>query len=104
MESCPCWIRVSIHGSGAFNSLYCTYHLSPYVVIVCTSCSNSKPEGSFSFQQLNENYYPGDVRFDPLGLKPSDPEEFALIQTKELQNGRLAMIGAMGMIVQELVE
>ena len=79
-------------------------HLSPNVVIVCTSCSISKPEGSFAFQQLNENYYPGDVRFDPLGLKPSDPEEFALIQTKELQNGRLAMIGAMGMIVQELVE
>jgi hypothetical protein len=37
-------------------------------------------------------------------LKPSDPEEFATMQTKELQNGRLAMLGAMGMIAQELVE
>jgi len=26
------------------------------------------------------------------------------MQTKELQNGRLAMLGAMGMIAQELVE
>jgi hypothetical protein len=62
----------------------------------------SKPEGEFSFQQLNDEYYPGDVGFDPLGLKPSDPEEFALIQTKELQNGRLAMLGAAGIIAQEL--
>jgi hypothetical protein len=69
-----------------------------------SSSSISKPEGSFGFQELNENYYPGDVRFDPLGLKPSDPEEFATMQTKELQNGRLAMLGAMGMIAQELVE
>lgn len=55
------------------------------------------------FQDLNENYYPGDIGFDPLGLKPEDPAEFAEIQTKELQNGRLAMLGAAGMILQELV-
>ncbi|GKY93191.1 hypothetical protein MPSEU_000286900 [Mayamaea pseudoterrestris] len=52
---------------------------------------------------LKEEYYPGDIGFDPLGLKPSDPAEFAEIQTKELQNGRLAMLGAMGIIAQELV-
>jgi hypothetical protein len=53
--------------------------------------------------QLRENYYPGDLGFDPLGLKPSDPVEFANIQTKELQNGRLAMLGVAGMCAQELV-
>merc|ERR1712216_970932 len=37
----------------------------------------------------------GDLGFDPLGLKPTDP--------KELNNGRLAMIATAGMIVQELV-
>lgn len=36
---------------------------------------------------LKEDYYPGDVGFDPLGLKPSDPQEFATMATKELQNG-----------------
>jgi len=56
-----------------------------------------------SFQDLNDDYFPGDVGFDPLGLKPSDPEEFAALSTKELQNGRLAMLGAAGMIAQELV-
>lgn len=64
----------------------------------------SKPEGEFSFQQLKEDYYPGDVGFDPLGLKPEDPAAYAEMQTKELQNGRLAMLGAAGMIAQELVK
>ena len=41
--------------------------------------------------------------FDPLGLKPDDPEEFVNKQNKELNNGRLAMIGISGMIAQELV-
>lgn len=53
--------------------------------------------------KLNDGYYPGDIGFDPLGLKPSDAAEFATMQTKELQNGRLAMIAAMGMIVQEQI-
>ena len=52
---------------------------------------------------LRANYYPGDIGFDPLGLKPSDPKEFAEMQTKELNNGRLAMLAAIGMIVQEQV-
>lgn len=52
---------------------------------------------------LRENYYPGDLGFDPLGLKPSDPVAFANMQTKELNNGRLAMIAAAGMCVQEQV-
>ena len=56
-----------------------------------------------SLWALRENYYPGDLGFDPLGLKPEDPEKFENMQTKELQNGRLAMIGVAGMISQELV-
>jgi len=38
-----------------------------------------------------------------LGLAPSDPAEFAEMQTKELQNGRLAMIAAAGFLAQEAV-
>lgn len=52
---------------------------------------------------LRENYYPGDLGFDPLGLKPADAEGFANMQAKELSNGRLAMLAAIGMMVQELV-
>lgn len=52
---------------------------------------------------FNEDYFPGDVGFDPLGLAPEDPEEFYALHTKELQNGRLAMLGWAGMVAQELV-
>ncbi len=52
---------------------------------------------------LRANYYPGDIGFDPLGLKPTDPAEFAEMQTKELNNGRLAMLAAIGMMTQEQV-
>lgn len=53
---------------------------------------------------LRDSYVPGDLGFDPLGLKPSDPEEFFALQTKELQNGRLAMLAAAGFLAQELVD
>jgi len=53
---------------------------------------------------LREGYYPGDVGFDPLGLKPKTDEEWTAIATKEIQNGRLAMLGVAGMVAQELVD
>merc|ERR1712087_23837 len=53
---------------------------------------------------LRAEYYPGDIGFDPLGLKPEDAEELKTLQTKELQNGRLAMLAAAGFIAQELVD
>ena len=52
---------------------------------------------------LRNDYYPGDIGFDPLGLKPNNAKEFAEMQTKELQNGRLAMLAAAGMCVQEQI-
>jgi len=44
-----------------------------------------------------------DYGYDPLNLKPEDPEELIVLQNKELNNGRLAMVSAAGMIAQELV-
>lgn len=52
---------------------------------------------------LRETYYPGDIRFDPMNLKPKDAKEYANMQTKELSNGRLAMLAAAGMCVQEQI-
>merc|ERR1711865_431318 len=52
---------------------------------------------------LRETYYPGDINFDPLGLKPAKAEDFANMQAKELSNGRLAMLAVAGMCVQELI-
>ncbi|CAB9517076.1 chloroplastic [Seminavis robusta] len=53
---------------------------------------------------LRADYTPGDIGFDPLGLKPEDPEELLVLQNKELQNGRLAMLAAAGFMAQELVD
>merc|ERR1712025_92333 len=53
--------------------------------------------------KLNEDYFPGDIGFDPLGLKPDTLDEFMEMSTKELQHGRVAMLAAAGFIAQELV-
>jgi hypothetical protein len=53
---------------------------------------------------LRDSYTPGDIGFDPLGLKPTDREELKSMQTKELQNGRLAMLAVAGFVAQELVD
>ena len=53
---------------------------------------------------LRADYIPGDLGFDPLGFKPSDPNEFDIMETKELQNGRLAMLAAAGFLAQEAID
>lgn len=55
------------------------------------------------FAALKEEYTPGDLGFDPLGLCPKNQAEFDNLQTKELNNGRLAMIAVAGFVAQELV-
>lgn len=63
----------------------------------------ANPRG-VGFNALKDDYEPGDIGFDPLGFKPSDPEELKVLQTKELNNGRLAMIAIAAFVAQELVE
>ena len=46
---------------------------------------------------------PGDIGFDPLGLKPKTKGGFKTMVTKEIQNECLAMFGAIGMLVQEQI-
>jgi hypothetical protein len=46
--------------------------------------------GAENIQSLKTDYYPGDLNFDPLGLKPEDPAEFRLMQERELSHGRVS--------------
>merc|ERR1719213_713136 len=61
------------------------------------------PKADTTFQRMRPSYTPGDLGFDPLGLKPEDPAEFRVMQEKELSHGRLAMIAAAGFMAQEAV-
>jgi len=49
------------------------------------------------------NRLPGDIGFDPLGLKPKKEKELVELQTKELNNGRLAMVAVAGILAQEAI-
>ena len=51
---------------------------------------------------IRSDYESGNLGWDPLGLAPSDAAELKAMKTKELNNGRLAMLGIAGMIGQEL--
>ena len=44
----------------------------------------------------------GDLGFDPLGMKPKDAAGLKSVATKEINNGRLAMLAIAGMVGQEL--
>merc|ERR1712176_85626 len=45
----------------------------------------------------------GDYGFDPLGLKPKDEAALMTMQNKEINNGRLAMLAACGILIQEAI-
>jgi len=53
--------------------------------------------------QMKAGYVPGDLGWDPLGLKPKDAKGFKEMQDRELNNGRLAMFATLGMLAEELV-
>ena len=48
----------------------------------------------------DQDYTPGDLKFDPLRLKKINPQ---WMETAEIKNGRLAMIAITGFAVQEFV-
>jgi|EP00966_Prymnesium_polylepis_P055467 light-harvesting complex I chlorophyll a/b binding protein 4 len=60
-------------------------------------------EPDVEMRTLRAEYLPGDLGFDPIGLKPKDEAGFLAMQNKELNNGRLAMLAIAGMTAQELV-
>jgi len=50
---------------------------------------------------IKTDHEPGNLGFDPLNLKPNNAKDLKTMQTKELNNGRLAMIAFAGMVYQE---
>lgn len=54
--------------------------------------------------RLRDDVDAGDYGWDPLAWYPEDPAAQAVIKTKELQNGRLAMLAVAGIVAQELAD
>ena len=63
---------------------------------------HSRPHSSLLAFLPQDDYAPGDLSFDPLGLKPTDPANLKDMQTRELNNGRLAMLSIIAFWLQEL--
>ena len=82
----------------AIPEIYSVFTFEP----VGATDSRGKPTPQGQPWAILAEHESGDLGFDPLGLKPTDPAELKEMQTKELNNGRLAMIAAAGMIAQEL--
>lgn len=64
------------------------------VIGICESARISAGWNSLAApatQQIKEDYEPGELGFDPLGLFPTDEAEIFAIKSKEINNGRLAM-------------
>merc|ERR1719163_1187947 len=68
-----------------------------------TSVLTFDPVPGGKMWSMKSDHESGNLGFDPFEMKPTDPEELKKMQTDELTNGRLGMIAATGMIVQELV-
>jgi len=55
------------------------------------------------FNQVKDGASPGDLGFDPLGLRSDDLELWEKTQLRELKNGRLAMLAIAGMFYTEWI-
>merc|ERR1712071_248755 len=72
-----------------------------YWILVLSVAGLAELSANTAKEEKGSQYVPGDCGFDPLGLFPKDKKEQFLMQTKEVKNGRVAMMGILVFVVQE---
>jgi light-harvesting complex I chlorophyll a/b binding protein 1 len=83
----------------SLNPLEAQYQLPP-AVFYQLAISIFIAEGLRAQIIFNGDRIPGDHGFDPFGWAPKDPAALQVMKTKEILNGRLAMIAIVGFYAQ----
>lgn len=87
-----------------FKTLDTLYTQNPFALIQIGLAISAVEVLSASIDYKNGNTgRPGDFGWDPSNIRPKDEAKLDELQTKELKNGRLAMLGIAGMAYQTYV-
>ncbi|CAM9450420.1 unnamed protein product [Hapterophycus canaliculatus] len=97
---------------GHFQQVQSYFPLMPAILLVIVGiCEGNniyvgwvKQPLKLGVADLKPDYEPGSFGFDPLGLYPKDEAGKKAMMTKELNNGRLAMLATVGVWAQELID
>lgn len=93
----------SMFNAWSWNVVGLTAAIEGYNIVKGWESSAETLASSDGVASLKAGYVNGDLKFDPLGLKPRSDKDFKAMATKEINNGRLAMIAIAGIVAQELV-
>ena len=79
--------------------------VSPIYWIACVGAAAAVEFYGINKSKINydENYFPGNLGFDPFGVYPKDEAGQQRMQLAEIKNGRLAMIAIFAFAIQEFV-
>lgn len=66
-------------------------------------CAAIDMYGVSKSRRESEDYFPGNIGFDPLGLFPADKQGQERMKLAEIKHGRTAMTGVVGYVVEEYV-
>ena len=72
-----------------------------YWIMVVALAGIFEIQSKLTKESKGKNYVAGDCGFDPLGFFPEDKAGQMEMQTKEIKNGRVAMMAIVGFAIQE---
>mmetsp|Transcript_7237 Transcript_7237/g.12028 ORF Transcript_7237/g.12028 Transcript_7237/m.12028 type:complete len:212 (-) Transcript_7237:180-815(-) len=90
-----------VTNTNAFAALKEVYYTNPFALLQIILSISAVEVLCASIEDQFER--PGDFGWDPLNIRPKDEEKLDIMQTKELKNGRLAMLSIAGMAYQSYV-
>lgn len=93
----------SLFNAWSYNVVGLTAAVEGYNIVKGWTSTDETFAETDGIAYLKDGYVNGDLKFDPLGFKPKDAAGYKAMATKEINNGRLAMLGVAGIVAQELI-